>query len=239
MRVVGRKQGARFGAVVAMTWIGCGGQASDDARSGIDSDSGRDGGALAEDGGFRTDAPAESAGGHGGAPNDGGSEASESGQAGCGPDPGNIDCDGPCGVGFESPICVGGYWTCEATHDPLQMPCSCLADAWQAFVSHNHNCSESDECTLVAGTGTCGCAPALGNESGDAISTDPEDDRLDDFLQRFEQCKTEGAFKDREVCDAAPAKNLRCENGWCVADSASCLEFDAGDAGASDAGTSD
>lgn len=221
MRVAIRKYGGRLGALVAMTWIGCGGSASDGGASALSGDSGHDGSVVPGDGG---------------APHEGGSEASESGQADCGPDPGNIDCEGPCGFGLESPICIGGHWTCDnSAYEPLEMPCSCLRDAWQVFVSNHRSCTESNQCRVVGGAGSCHCSPSLGEGSGDAISSDPQH-RVGAFLERFEQCKVEAPGTVGSVCDAAPARNVRCENGECVADSPSCLPLDAG---ANDGGSAD
>jgi hypothetical protein len=93
-------------------------------------------------------------------------------------------------------------------------------------VSHS-GCIRDDDCVVVGGTGTCDCAPSLGECSGDAISRSSLQEAAQ-FFARFGECKSLSAFLGRS-CDCAPATNLRCDQGFCRADSPGCLSV--GDAG--------
>jgi hypothetical protein len=141
----------------------------------------------------------------------------------CGPYPYGLDCDGPCGLGFVSPTCQDGFWTCPgSSYDPLQMPCYCLAQAWQNHLGVlDSPCNHADDCVIVGGTATCECAPALRSGSGDAISKQSIQ-TAQAYLSRFEQCKHDPAFQNNLICGSAPAVNLRCEQGECRSDDATC-----------------
>ena len=100
------------------------------------------------------------------------------------------------------------------------IPCNQLNAAWTAFVANNRACSTVADCRVIGGAGTCNCAAVLGNGSGDAISASAQG--TNDYFARLVVCEQQG-YNVGKICDAAPAKNLRCENGLCTADEASCL----------------
>ena len=100
------------------------------------------------------------------------------------------------------------------------IPCSQLNAAWSAYVASNRACSTVADCRVVGGAGTCNCTPVLGNGSGVAISVSAQGNN--DYFSRLMVCTQQG-YNVGSICDAAPARNLRCENGLCTADEASCL----------------
>ncbi len=99
--------------------------------------------------------------------------------------------------------------------------CDGLASAYSAFLAAHRDCLSASDCTTVDGAGTCNCAATLGNGSGEAISATAISDAYA-YLGRMQVCIQQG-FKFPAICDAAPAKNLRCEAGKCAADESSCL----------------
>jgi hypothetical protein len=97
-----------------------------------------------------------------------------------------------------------------------QIPCDQLEASFQAYLQDRQGCQTVDDCTVVGGTGTCDCAPVLGNPSGTAIRADAVAG-VRAFFDRLEGCAGLPT-----ACDAAPAVNLRCEAGRCQLDSPSC-----------------
>lgn len=103
------------------------------------------------------------------------------------------------------------------------LACDQVVSAYSAFLATHRDCSSTSDCQVVGGAGTCNCVAMLGNGSGDAISVTALSDAYA-YLERARACIQQG-FRFPAPCDAAPAKNLRCENGKCTADQASCLVF--------------
>jgi hypothetical protein len=99
--------------------------------------------------------------------------------------------------------------------------CNGLASAYSAFLAAHRDCSSVSDCKTVGGAGTCNCVATLGNGSGEAISATAVSDAYA-YFARMQVCIQQG-FKFPAICDAAPAKNLRCEAGKCAANESSCL----------------
>ena len=99
--------------------------------------------------------------------------------------------------------------------------CDGLASAYSVFLAAHRDCLSASDCTTVGGAGTCNCVATLGNGSGESISATAVSD-ANAYLGRMQVCIQQG-FKFPAICDAAPAKNLRCEAGKCAADESSCL----------------
>lgn len=103
--------------------------------------------------------------------------------------------------------------------------CDALQEDWRAFVAQHRGCSVSADCTLVAGAGACDCLfPGLGrpigNASGDAIASAA----ATSARVYLDQWSDLGCNQLMKYCvyDAGPAKNLRCDQGECVADNGYC-----------------
>ena len=101
--------------------------------------------------------------------------------------------------------------------------CGQLASAYSAFLATHRDCSSVSDCKVVGGAGTCNCVEMLGNGSGDAISATAVSD-ANAYFSRAMACIQQG-FRFPGPCDAAPARNLRCEAGTCAADQAGCMMF--------------
>lgn len=112
--------------------------------------------------------------------------------------------------------------------DPLA-GCKTLAEEWAAFVATHRSCGSVADCTVVGGAGGAvwcvNCSPSIGDGSGDPIANSalPE---AEPYLAKFHACVVADLW-DGCTWDAAPAKNLRCEDGVCKADPGSCHVLDA------------
>jgi hypothetical protein len=105
--------------------------------------------------------------------------------------------------------------------------CGKLREAWRAFVVANRGCKTDADCVVVGDTAACRCEPSLGDPSGDAISASAADgSKL--YFERYYECIAAG-HDFASSCDAAPAKNLRCESGTCTADLNYCIPDGGGD----------
>jgi hypothetical protein len=115
------------------------------------------------------------------------------------------------------------------------LTCENIESEFRRLVDANQACTQDSDCTLVGGTGSCNCTPVLGNGSGTAINENAAGTAVT-YIDFFDS----NCADSFGTCDAAPASNLRCEEGVCRADSESCLStFDAGpesDATSSDTG---
>lgn len=103
--------------------------------------------------------------------------------------------------------------------EPESGTCDTIAAEWEAFVADHQACSTASDCTVVAGTGTCDCADALGEPLGDAISTDALD-AAQVFLDRYESCLQEDDFSSTMYCDFGQWTEASCEQGVCVGQTA-------------------
>jgi hypothetical protein len=102
--------------------------------------------------------------------------------------------------------------------------CSDLQTDWRAFVTQNRGCTVSSDCTVVGGAGACDCAvPGLGrpigDPSGDAIASSARMS-AEPYLDQWTHWGCN--FVAQCVADAAPAKNLRCDQGKCMTDPGVC-----------------
>jgi len=155
------------------------------------------------------------------------------------PDSAEVDQDGPLArmdLGFDEASSgeVGAELsTIDATSDRgdqkrdsasdtiAGIACDGLASAYLVFLAAHRDCLSASDCTTVGGAGTCNCVATLGNGSGEAITATAASDAYA-YFGRMQVCIQQG-FKFPAICDAAPAKNLRCEAGKCAADESSCL----------------
>ena len=116
--------------------------------------------------------------------------------------------------------------------DLVDLACGTLFSDFQTYAVQNRACEDVSECVVVGGAGGCGCSHAL-HGSGLAINREARDG-VGQFWDRLAACFPDGYG----ICDAAPATNLRCAIGMCVADSASCFDDrDTGPPIGSDVGT--
>lgn len=106
--------------------------------------------------------------------------------------------------------------------------CDALQADWRTFVSQNRDCTANSDCVVVAGAGSCECAPPwgprlghpIGVASGDAINATAQN-AAQTYLARWDELECN--LLDRYcVFDAGPAKNLRCEVGKCTIDWGAC-----------------
>lgn len=125
----------------------------------------------------------------------------------------------------------------DAGKPPTLAECNALPGVWSSYVDQHRACESVADCTIVGGSGTCGCGYTLGDGSGTAIAKSGAS-VAKSYLELYAACAEAHVLGC--VWDAAPAKNLRCENGLCTADSASCSapnEPDGAPDGDSDTGT--
>ncbi len=131
-------------------------------------------------------------------------------------------CSVPVGEGATSETGTCSLGRCVTT---AEAACKTLPARWSALLNDTTKraCTTTADCVLLGGTGTCDAGVSLGSASGDAVAS-ASAPAFDALLQEFAS-STCADFRASLApsWDAAPARNLRCQDGACQADTWSCM----------------
>lgn len=112
--------------------------------------------------------------------------------------------------------------------DPAQIPCDQVAGAFRALLAMPgaRSCSTVADCVMVSDFhyySSCGCYPLL-TGSGEGVNA-AYARHAEQLLRRLHTppCRSQAGKLVQNVCDAAPATDLRCEGGTCAVTPQGCM----------------